>query len=111
MLDVVNFPLWWYSQGLFLLLKWGRDTLRGFVRYFALVVWIKNIFVPMFGQNDWQSRLISFVMRTVQIVGRSIGLIGVGMGVVLVLGLYLVVPIVVTLLAVYHVLGSLLYVS
>lgn len=41
------------------------------IKSMAVGVWVKNIFVPMFGQRDWQSRIISFVMRVVNIIGRS----------------------------------------
>ena len=77
----------------------------------AISVWIKNIFVPMFGQNDWQSRLISIFMRSVQIVGRSIGLVIIAVAVALALVVYITAPIFVALQAAYHVIGSLLYVS
>lgn len=85
-------------------------TLRGYARYFAIEVWIKNIFVPMFGQHDWQSRLISVFMRLVQIIGRSLALVVVTLGIVLVSVLYLVAPVAVMLLLAYNVMGSLLYV-
>jgi hypothetical protein len=65
----------------------------------------------MFGQHDWQSRLISVFMRLVQIIGRSIGLMIIACGVALAFALYLAAPISVILLATYHVLGSLLYVA
>jgi hypothetical protein len=36
-------------------------------------LWLANLFTPMFGQRDWQGRIISFVMRLVQLMGRTIG--------------------------------------
>lgn len=41
-------------------------------RNLAVTLWIKNWFVPMFGQHDWQGRIISVFIRTVQIIIRSI---------------------------------------
>jgi len=41
----------------------------------GLGVWIKNLFVPMFQQYDWQGRIISFFMRLFQIIFRFIGFI------------------------------------
>lgn len=111
LLDIIGFPVWWYSRGLLLMFKWCADTLKGYARYMAISVWIKNIFVPMFGQNDWQSRLISIFMRSVQIVGRSIGLMVIAVGVTLALLLYIALPIFVMLQVAYHVIGSLVYVS
>ncbi|PIX12175.1 hypothetical protein COZ73_00770, partial [Candidatus Falkowbacteria bacterium CG_4_8_14_3_um_filter_36_11] len=37
----------------------------------ALLIWIKNIGRPMYGQYDWQGRIISFFMRLIQIIIRS----------------------------------------
>lgn len=34
-------------------------------------IWLANIFVPMFGQFDWQGRIVSFFMRVVQVVVRT----------------------------------------
>ena len=73
----------------------------------ALGVWIKNIFVPMFGQRDWQSRLISVFMRIVNIVGRSIALFFWTLIVIFLVGVYLVLPIVAALAAIYHLTGNL----
>ena len=70
--DILFFPFWWYSYGLkraFLasygIVQFGNMTL-------APGVWIENIFVPMFGQYDWQGRIMSFFMRVVNILYRSI---------------------------------------
>jgi hypothetical protein len=66
------FPLWWYSAGLrnFLLGLAGFWINRA--RGLAILVWIKNIHKPMYGQSDWQGRLISFLMRLVQIIARGL---------------------------------------
>lgn len=71
---ILRWPFWWYSKGLVLALANARGTIENYAKSIALGVWIKNIFVPMYGTRDWQSRLISIFMRTVQIVGRSIAL-------------------------------------
>lgn len=73
--DMGYFPIWWYTTGLkkaFLrmvsTIVQGNDEL-------GVSVWIKNIFKPMFGQTDWQGRLISILMRIFQIIFRSILLV------------------------------------
>jgi len=38
----------------------------------AIDVWLKNLFVPMYGQYDFTGRLISFFVRFVQIIGRIV---------------------------------------
>lgn len=72
--DVLYFPVWWYTGGLkhagfwcYKLLKKGNGRL-------APGLWLQNILVPMFGQFDWQGRIISFFMRLAQVIGRSIAL-------------------------------------
>lgn len=70
-LEVVYFPVWWYSVGLLRLLK---NTWRFFCsreRDLGFLIWLKNIFVPMYGQYDFMGRIISFVMRLVQIIARG----------------------------------------
>lgn len=111
LLDIVMFPVWWYSRGLILMLRRAADTLKGYAKYMAIGVWIQNMFVPMFGQHDWQSRLISIFMRLVQIVGRSFGLMIIAIMVIGALGLYITLPIFLCLQAAYHVIGSFMYVS
>ena len=111
LLDIFMFPVWWYSRGLLLMLRWCGQTLKGYAKYLAISVWMKNIFVPMFGQNDWQSRLISIFMRSVQIVARSFALVIIAGGVALALAIYIALPILVVLQAAYHIIGSLVYVS
>ncbi|PJA11135.1 hypothetical protein COX67_01360, partial [Candidatus Falkowbacteria bacterium CG_4_10_14_0_2_um_filter_36_22] len=65
------FPLWWYSTGLMRLLNNLRNFLSDREKSLALLIWIKNIGRPMYGQYDWQGRIISFFMRLIQIIIRS----------------------------------------
>jgi|SRR3989338_9977544 len=69
--DFLYFPLWWYSRGLVNLLIGVKKFLIYKQKYLALLVWIKNIFKPMYAQYDWQGKLISFFMRAAQIIYRS----------------------------------------
>lgn len=73
-LDVFYFPIWWYTAGAvragkrcLLWLARGNETL-------APGIWLTHIFVPMFGQYDWQGRIVSFFMRLVQIIFRTAAL-------------------------------------
>ena len=64
-LDVLNFPVWWYSRGL--KIRWLAlvKDIKEAGRRTALVLWLKNMFVPMYGYYDVWSRIISFMMRLV----------------------------------------------
>lgn len=69
------FPVWWYTVGLKkLALRFWRD-LRYRVASYGLKIWIKNFFVPMYGQHDWTGRLVSLWMRFIVLVGRVVGLV------------------------------------
>jgi len=70
--DVLYFPAWWYGRGLVNLIMSVRNFLINKQKSLALLVWVKNIFRPMYAQYDWQGILISFFIRLVQIIFRSI---------------------------------------
>lgn len=97
--SLLKWPLWWYSTGLVAVLKTLWRTFDYQWKSMAVGVWIKNIFVPMFGQRDWQSRIISFIMRVVNIIGRSFAGLIWAMILMLVAVIYVAwLPIIVTLL-------------
>ncbi len=73
-LDVVYFPLWWYTDGLKRVAVGCWHWIEDGNDHFAPGLWLKNMFVPMFGQYDWQGRLMSLFMRFVNVVGRSVAL-------------------------------------
>jgi hypothetical protein len=70
-MDIMYFPVWWYTRGAFLFTKKILNFLGNKQKSLALLVWIKNLHKPMYGQYDWQGMLISFFMRLVQIIFRS----------------------------------------
>lgn len=72
LLDVLYFPLWWYSRGFFKLLIWCGRFISNRQKGTALGVWAKNIFTPMYGQRDWTGKFISFITRVLQILVRSL---------------------------------------
>ncbi len=74
-LDLLYFPLWWYTGGVWHALKWAMSMFQDGNRTLLPLLWLKNLTVPMFGQYDWQGRIISFIMRFIQFVVRSIALL------------------------------------
>lgn len=70
--SIVFFPFWWYSKGLIGFLKSNIEFLLAKQKLLGLFIWVKNIFKPMYGQEDWQGKLISFFMRLIQIIVRSV---------------------------------------
>lgn len=70
--DLVRFPFWWYSTGAKKAAVFCWRKVANIEEGLALKVWVVNIFKPMFGQYDWQGKIISFFVRVVQIIFRSI---------------------------------------
>ncbi|MSU75754.1 MAG: hypothetical protein EXS55_04555 [Candidatus Magasanikbacteria bacterium] len=75
LLDIIYFPLWWYTGGLKHALLWCVGVLKRGNQSLAPGLWLKNIFVPMYGQYDWQGKIISFFMRLAQVVFRTSALL------------------------------------
>lgn len=73
--EILYFPLWWYGPGLVRLLSRLGHFWLDQERLLGFSVWLRNIFVPMYGQRDIGGRLISFIMRLVQIILRGAVLI------------------------------------
>ena len=47
-------------------------SLRYRAQAYSFAIWIRNFFVPMYGQYDWVGRTISIFMRLVVLIGRLI---------------------------------------
>ncbi|OGH64963.1 MAG: hypothetical protein A2821_00610 [Candidatus Magasanikbacteria bacterium RIFCSPHIGHO2_01_FULL_41_23] len=91
--DIFYFPFWWYTSGMMHTLRACLNLLSAANNLLAPRLWLKNVFVPMFGQHDWQGRLISFIVRLTNVIGRTLCLL-VWFFVVLVLFLlWLVMPV------------------
>lgn len=82
--EILYFPVWWYSVGFIRTVKSVFRFWRAREESLGFSVWLKNIFVPMYGQRDIASRLISFVMRFVQIIFRGAALL-LWLGVILII--------------------------
>jgi len=54
---------------------WWVYMLRRGNAALGVLLWLKNLFVPMFGQHDWQGRLVSFLIRLVQLIARGIAFV------------------------------------
>ncbi len=93
--DIVYFPIWWYSRGLTGALKWVGIKIINLERTLGLDIWLLNLFRPMYGQSDLAGKLVSFFMRIVQIIFRGIVLIVGSVVYIILLGLWLIAPIVV----------------
>lgn len=74
-IDAITGPLWWYTGGLVFIGKWWRSRIAHAWQSIGVSVWFTNLFVPMFGQYDWQGRIISFFVRLFQVIVRSVAVV------------------------------------
>ncbi len=70
LINILYFPLWWYTQGL-------KKRFLGFIqgskvsaRNLALGIMFKYLFKPMFGERSKTGRIISFFMRLILLFWR-----------------------------------------
>lgn len=70
--DVLYFPVWWYTKGLARLVRFCYERILQTASNLALGIWLRNMFTPMFGQYDWQGRLISFMVRIVMLIYKLV---------------------------------------
>lgn len=68
---ILYFPIWWYGPGAIKKAKKCGYFLKDKEEELGLFTWLKNILVPMYGQEDFAGRLISFFIRLVQVIARS----------------------------------------
>ncbi len=69
---ILYFPIWWYGVGLVKKAKSLFYFLKDREKDLGLMIWVKNIFVPMYGQNDAAGRAISFFVRFFQVIFRGL---------------------------------------
>jgi hypothetical protein len=97
--DVVGsflyFPVWWYTAGVVKTAVGCAGTVRGYARQFGVGVWLKNLFVPMFGQHDLAGRVISFFIRLGVVIYYSLVLLALSVIMTAWLAAWLALPVVI----------------
>lgn len=68
---IIFFPIWWYTVGFMTVLSWAASSIGEMSQMFGLGVWVRNLFVPMYGDTSIIGRLISFGIRLVMIAVRG----------------------------------------
>ena len=74
-IDIFYYPIWWYTGGIVYVLNAAKNTFSAGNGFLAPGLWLKNLFVPMFGQHDLQGRLVSFIIRLGNVIFRGFGLL------------------------------------
>ncbi|MFA6043137.1 MAG: hypothetical protein WCV85_01450 [Patescibacteria group bacterium] len=100
--DILLFPVWWYGKGLAKASTalWHRTTEFVQRSRWSPVIWVKNLFVPMYGDYTKSGRAISFFVRTVVALALTVVLVVVLLIYLAAFCLYLLAPV----LTVYYVL-------
>lgn len=70
--DFFFFPLWWYTKGFKKSIIFTLEKIKDAESSLGVGIWLKNLFKPMYGQYDIQGRIVSFLMRFIQLIFRSI---------------------------------------
>lgn len=73
--EILYFPIWWYGPGLKKVAIYTVNSIKNTEHSLAVGLMYKNLFKPMFGQYDRQGRFISFIMRSVLTLARTIAFI------------------------------------
>lgn len=73
--ELVLAPVWWYGRGLKAATNRFLSQCRNNDRAVGWSIWLKNIFVPMYGQSDMAGRAISFFMRIILLVARTVAIV------------------------------------
>jgi hypothetical protein len=104
---ILAFPAWWYTIGLSRVATGAVNSVRNQFANLGIEVWVKNLFNPMYGATDLAGKLISFALRLIMIVARSVGLVLWTVLVTVVVVVYLSSLPVAVLGVLYHLTGGL----
>lgn len=66
--NVLYFPLWWYGEGMWKILRGIGHEIKEFAWSLNLGILWRYLFQPMYGLRDIWSRLISFYVRIVYFI-------------------------------------------
>jgi len=88
----LGLPFWWYGSGLRATGQYFLQAVFSTVKNFALDVWIKNLFNPMYGDTSFIGRLISFGIRLVMIFFRGLAVVVYTIVFLIVFVAYLLLP-------------------
>ena len=71
--DILYFPVWLVTSGGKRIVMNAKSWIQDYAHRFALSLLAKSLLKPMFGQRDWQGRIISFFVRLVHLIILSTG--------------------------------------
>ncbi len=69
---LIRFPFWWYTKGFRRLLRWVGNGLSYRWKSYAIGLWARHLMTPMYGEYSIWGRVVSFIMRVVVVIARTI---------------------------------------
>lgn len=91
--DIIFFPKWLFFEGTKRTIRNARRWIEWYSQKYAIAILVKNIGQPMYGQDDWQGRIISFFVRFFHLLAVVIGYIVWSLGVIALMALWFAWPI------------------
>lgn len=69
------FPVWWYTKGISRVVTGSFRTLVFRWKEYGLQIWLRNFFVPMYGQYDLTGRFVSILVRFAVLIARLVAIV------------------------------------
>lgn len=70
--EIIIFPFWWYSYGLLDFLKTILNFIKEKEKDLALLAWIRNINKPLYDHYTQPWLILSLLVRSLQIIIKTI---------------------------------------
>ena len=102
---IIKFPFWWYTTGLKIAAGFCFGSIKNQWLSLGVGVWLRNLFVPMYGETTIAGKIISFFARLAMIVGKSIWFVLWSLILMAAMLLYLIIVPITILNILYHLLG------
>lgn len=67
-LNPITFPLWWYTVGFRLVCAWALRQFRFGLKTTGIIVFIRYMRHPLYGDYTRSGRIISFLIRVVLLI-------------------------------------------
>jgi hypothetical protein len=99
---IIGLPVWWYGRGLKVFVVRLSEAVTELARGLSLRVWMKNLFVPMYGDTSFAGRAISFCVRFIMVFVRGVGVVAYTIFLFCVFVVYLILPPAVVIGFIYH---------
>ena len=71
-LNILTFPVWWYSTGLGLIWSWFNKKNHYFLEKTGLVLFARHMFEPLYQDYTKTGQILSFFIRIFVLIFKSI---------------------------------------